>query len=179
MNNRPVFLRRWPAAVLPAVLLLGGCGFHLAGTVQHLPPVMAQTCIQSEEPYGYLENQLRNAIRAQGSEVSDTCTASTAVLAILDHSFRRRVLAVNARGQPQEYLLTYQVTFRLDDAHGKTLLKASTLKLQSEQAYAITNELGAGRRQGVLLRHLQREASRLIMLRLASLSAHAHPPAKN
>ena len=178
MNIVPAFLRRWPAAVLPA-LLLGGCGFHLAGTVQHLPAVMAQTCIQSEEPYGYLENQLRNAIRAQGSEVTDTCTGETAVLAIVDHSFRRRVLAVNARGQPQEYLLTYRVTFRLNDAHGKTLLKASTLKLQSEQAYAITNELGAGRRQGVLLQHLQREASRLIMLRLASLHARTPPPAKN
>lgn len=179
MNNGPAFFRRWPAAALPAFLLLGGCGFHLAGTVQHLPSVMAQTCIQSEEPYGYLENQLRNAIRAQGSEVSESCTGKTAVLAIVDHSFRRRVLAVNAKGQPQEYLLTYRVTFRLNDAHGKTLLKDSTLKLQSEQAYAITNELGAGRRQGVLLQHLQREASRLIMLRLASLRSHPHPSAKN
>ncbi len=147
--------------------------------MQHLPKVMAQTCIQSGEPYGYLENQLRNAIRTQGSEVSDTCTDKTAVLAIVNHSFRRRVLAVNSRGQPQEYLLTYWVTFSLDDGHGKTLLKDSTLKLQSEQAYSITNELGAGRRQGELYRHLQREASRLIMMRLASLADHSPPAAKN
>ena len=179
MRYGSAFRRRLTAAALPAFLLLGGCGFHLASTVQHLPPVMAQTCIQSGEPYGYLENQLRNAIRAQGSEVSDTCTDKTAVLAIVKHSFKRRVLAVNARGQPQEYLLIYTVTFSLNDSHGKTLLKNATLKLQSEQAYAVSNELGAGRRQDVVLRYLQREASRLIMLRLAFLDKHPRPPAKN
>lgn len=140
---------------------------------------MAQTCIKSGEPYGYLENQLRNAIRAQGSEVNDTCTDKTAVLAILEHSFRRRVLAVNAKGQPQEYLLTYKVTFSLNNSHGKALLKRATLKLQSEQAYAVSNELGAGRRQDAVLRYLQREASRLIMLRLASLDRPHGGPAKN
>jgi len=179
MSKSPAFFLHRAAAGLALSLLLGGCGFHLASTTQHLPAVMAQTCIQSGEPYGYLENQLRNAIRSQGSQVRDTCTDKTAVLTIVKNALTRRVLAVNAKGQPQEYLLTYWVTFRLDDGHGKTLLKDSTLKLQSEQAYAITNELGAGRRQGELFQHLQREASRLIMLRLASLNHSPRPPAKN
>ena len=180
MSTNPASLRRWLAiAVLPVFMPLSGCGFHLAGTVGSLPQDMANTCIQSNEPYGYLENQLRNSIRAQGFKVSDTCTDKTAVLTIVKHSFERRVLAVNAEGRPQEYLLTYKVTFRLDDGNGKTLLQDSTLKLQTEQAYEVINELGAGRRQGVLLQHLQREASRLILLRLQALGKKLPQPAKN
>ena len=179
MRYGSAFLRRLTAAALPAFLLLGGCGFHLAGTVQHLPPVMAQTCIQSDEPYGYLENQLRNAIREQGATVSETCTDKTAELIIVSHTYTRRVLAVNAQSRPQEYLLTYKVTFRLDDGHGKTLLPNSTIKLETEQAYSVANELGAGRRRSELLQHLQREASRLILLRVKSLDRKRPQPAKS
>lgn len=180
MASGSAFVRRWAlAAGLPAVLLLAGCGFHLAGTVRHLPPAMAHTCIQSEEPYGHLENLLRNAIRAHGDVVTESCTDESAVLAITNHTVERRVLAVNAQGQPLQYELDYQVTFSLADAGGKTLLPTATLKLQRQLAYSIYNELGAGRRQDALVADMQREASRLILLRLEALEQGVAAPAKN
>ena len=180
MRHGTASLRRYAAAAgLPVFLLLAGCGFHLAGTVRHLPPAMAHTYIQSEEPYGHLENLLRNAIRAHGDEVTESCSDKSAVLSIIDHSVEKRVLAVNAQGQPLQYELRYQVTFRLNDGNGKTLLPTTTLKLQRQLAYSIYNELGAGRRQDALVADMQREASRLILLRLEALERDPASPAKN
>ena len=180
MRHGPAFLRRFlVTAGLPPFLLLAGCGFHLAGTVRHLPPAMAHTCIRSEEPYGHLENLLRNAIRAHGDEVTESCTDKTAVLAIIAHSVEKRVLAVNAQGQPLQYELRYQVTLRPDDGAGRTLLPTATLKLQRQLAYSIYNELGAGRRQDALVADMQREASRLVLLRLEALERGPASPAKN
>lgn len=160
-------------------LAVAGCGFHLAGTVRHLPAAMAHTCIQSEEPYGHLENLLRNAIRAHGDEVSDSCGKDAATLAIISHSVETRVLAVNSQGQPLQYQLTYQVQFRLDGADGKTLLPAASLQLQRQLAYSVYNELGTGRRKKALIADMQREASRLILLRLEALDRRPSPAAKS
>ncbi|HYW76158.1 MAG TPA: LPS assembly lipoprotein LptE [Gammaproteobacteria bacterium] len=179
MRNGPASLRRWITATLPVFLLLGGCGFHLVGTVRHLPPAMAHTCIQSGEPYGHLENLLRNAIRAHGDQVTETCTRGSAVLAIIGHSVKRRVLAVNAQGHPLEYAIYYQVSFRLDDKQGKTLLPETTLKLQRQSAYSIYTQLGSGRRQDTLVADMQREASQLILLRLQAVDQISPKPAKN
>ncbi len=159
---------------LAGVLMLGvaGCGFHPAGAIGHLPAAMRHTYIRSGEPYGHLENLLRNALRARGEQVSMTYGATDAVLDIVNHSVERRVLAVNARGQPLQYQLVYRVEFRLLDKTGNELLAPTTLKVQRQLAYAVTNELGTGNRRRSLVGNMQREASRLILLRLEALDRH-------
>ncbi len=158
-------------AALAGALMLGvaGCGFHPAGSIGHLPAAMQHTYIQSNEPYGHLENLLRNALRARGEQVSTAHGATDAVLDIVNHSTRSRVLAVNARGQPLQYQLVYRVEFRLLDRTGKELLAPTILKVQRQLAYSVTNELGTGSRRRSLVGNMQREASRLILLRLEAL----------
>ncbi len=158
-------------AALAGVLILGvaGCGFHPAGSVGHLPAAMQHTYIQSNEPYGHLENLLRNALRARGEQVSTTHADTDAVLDIMSHATQSRVLAVNAKGQPLQYQLVYHVKFRLLDKTGKELLAPTVLKVQRQLAYSVTNELGTGSRRRSLVGNMQREASRLILLRLEAL----------
>ncbi len=167
-------MARGVKAALAGVLIFGvaGCGFHLAGAIGHLPAVMRHTYIQSGEPYGHLENLLRNALRARGEQVSTTYGDTDAVLDIVHHSVERRVLAVNARGQPLQYQLVYRVEFRLLDKTGKALLAPTILKVQRQLAYSVTNELGSGNRQRSLVSNMQREVSRLILLRLEALDRH-------
>lgn len=150
------------------VLAAAGCGFHPAGSVGHLPAVMHKTCLQSDEPYGRLENDLRNELRARGKQVGTGCDDG-AVLDIMSHRVESRVLAVNSKGQPQQYQLIYFVEFRLLDASGNELLPPSRIKLQRQLAYSVYNELGTGRRKQSLIGDMQREASRLILLRLEAL----------
>lgn len=160
---------------------LAGCGFQLAGTVGQLPADMHHTCIQSGEPYGHLENLLRNAILASGEQVSASCGDTDAMLDIIDHSVKSRLLAVNSSGQPQEYQLVYRVKFQLLDAAGKVLLAPTTLKTQRLVAYSVTNELGVRSYEQSLISDMQREASRLILLRLEALDREPpkRPPATN
>jgi len=171
-------------AVLAGILVfaVAGCGFHPAGSVGHLPAVMHQTCIQSEEPYGHLENFLRNALRERGEQVGSGCGDKDAVLDIMDHSVESRVLAVNSKGQPQQYQLIYHVQFRLLGASGKELLAPTDIQLQRQLAYSVYNELGVGQRKQSLVQDMQREASRLILLRLEALDRKGPPgpaPATN
>ena len=159
------------AAFAGALLLaVAGCGFHPAGSVGHLPAVMHQSCIRSTEPYGDLENDLRNALREHGEQVGDGCGKHDAVLDIVSHSVESRVLAVNSKGQPQQYQLNYYVRFRLLDASGKQLLASTDIQLQRQLAYSVSTELGTGRRRKSLVRDMQREASQLILLRLEALA---------
>lgn len=162
------------SCVLPFAVV--GCGFHLAGSVGHLPAAMHHTCIRSGEPYGNLENLLRNAIRDSGEQVSTSCGDTDAMLEIIDHSVQSRLLAVNSRGRPQEYQLVYRVEFQLRDASGKVLLAPTRLKAQRLLAYSVNNELGTGSRRQSLLRDMQREVSRLILLRLQALDRQTVKP---
>jgi len=164
-------------AVLAAAALAGGCGFTLAGTVGRLPPVMRTVYLNSSQPYGGLENDLRRAIIANGGGVANERSSATAVLDILEESQQRRVLAVNSRGRPQEYALTYTVRYELLDAHGKQLLAPAKIQLRRDLAYSVNIELGAGRRQKELLGDMQQEATRLMMLRLQALGTHPARPA--
>ena len=166
------FRIRLPAgAALAGALALaaGGCGFHPAGSVGRLPAAMHRTCLRSDEPYGHLENLLRNALRERGERVGTDCGDKDAVLDIIGHSMDSRVLAVNSKGQPLQYQLMYRVRFRVLDADGNQLLAPTTIQLQRQLAYSVYNELGAGRRKRSLESDMQREASRLILLRLEAM----------
>lgn len=142
---------------------------------------MHHTCIRSGEPYGHLENLLRNAILASGEQVSTSCDDTDAILDIMSHSVQSRLLAVNSSGQPQEYYVVYRVKFQLRDAAGKVLLAPTTLKTQRLMAYSVTNNLGVSSHERSLISDMQREISRLILLRLEALDRQTPqpPPARN
>ncbi|MDN5865434.1 MAG: LPS assembly lipoprotein LptE [Gammaproteobacteria bacterium] len=132
---------------------------------------MHLTYVQSAEPYGHLENLLRRAIVAHGAGVTEQRSLASAVLAIIETNLKRRVVAVNSQGQPLQYNLHYEVRFGLRDAAGNVLLKPQGIDLLRNFAYNVHIELGASRRRSQLVRDMQSEAARLIMLRLEALPA--------
>src|SRR5690625_171351 len=123
-------------------MILAGCGFHPAGSTGQLPQAMQLTYVQSGEPYGHLENLLRRAIVNHGLKVTENRKQASAELDILSTQMTRRLLAVNAHGQPLEYNLHYTVRFRLLDASGQTLLEAQSIGLNRNLAYNVNIELG-------------------------------------
>ncbi len=154
-------------------LLLAACGFHPVGSTGTLPRAMRVTYVQSGEPYGHLENLLRRAIVARGLKVTEDRHEASAELDILDTQLKRRVLAVNSRGQPLEYDLHYTVRFALVEASGKTLLRPHSIDLDRHLAYNVNIELGSTRRRQQLEQDMQREATRLIMMRLEAVQGEA------
>ncbi len=130
---------------------------------------MQMTYVASGEPYGHLENKLRQAIVARGGKVTQSRTRASAVLDIMNTRLKSRVIAVNTHGQPLQYVLHYRVEFRLLNARGDELLAPQTLDLQRDFAYNVHIQLGSSRRQAQLLRDMQDAAVRRLMLRLEAL----------
>lgn len=167
----PPTARRLGAVLAAAsALAAAGCGFHPVGGAGRLPATMGVTYVASGQPYGYLENALRRAIADRGERVSENRAQASAVLEILHTEFKRRVLAVNTRGQAKEYELSYRVRFRLLDSHGNQLLAPQSVSRSRDLAYSPSIELGSRLRQTQLGRDLQQQAANLILFRLEALA---------
>lgn len=152
-------------AGVSVLVTLSGCGFHPAGEVP-LPRVMRVTYIESNDPYGHLENLLRRALTDSGVTVTGTRDRATAVLDIERTTPKRRLLAVNNLGRPVQYMLIYRVRYRLLAAGGRVLIPEREIRLERTYAYSVRTELASGRQADALLASLQRTVSRLILLRL-------------
>ncbi len=152
-------------ALVPLAVILSGCGFHPAGKVL-LPRVMRITYIESDNPYGNLENLLRRTLTDSGVKVVETRDRATAVLDIERATTKRRLLAVNNLGRPVQYMLVYRVRYRLLAPGGRMLIPEREIRLERTYAYSVRTELASGRQADALLASLQRTASRLILLRL-------------
>lgn len=157
-------------------VIVTGCGFHLAGTATHLPKAMRVTYIASSQPYGYLANLLRRAIEASDRGVTEDRTQATAILDITKEQEEERVVAVDSRGRPQEYLLTYRLQYALRGPSGRNLVKPATITLLRHLAYSTSIELGVGQRRTELLHDMQREASQLVLLHLEAPGARVVAP---
>lgn len=168
------------AAVSLALFLLavGGCGFQPAAR-QPIPADEQPVCVDSDQPYGALENMLRGALAQAGASVVLDRTKARGIVQIMQTSHKRRVLAIDANGRPIEYAMRYVVSFRMLDRSGRNILPPQTLSLEREYAYSIQVELGASRLENNILGEMQKEATRLIMLRIAAVgrTGSTTPPA--
>jgi len=162
---------RAAAAVLVAALALalGGCGFHLRGSLggDRLPPQMAVTYIRAPDPYGALAVDLRRALQANGVRVTRKPAQAHAVLAVLQDSAGRRVLSVGPDGRPQEYELIYTVRVELLDPKGKVLRRLPPVERTRDFLFDEAAVLGMDREQQILFDDMRRDIVQDIVRRLA------------
>lgn len=133
-------LTRFLAGIL--LILIGGCGFHLRGTIplnRPLPPIYLQT----KDPYGQLAKNLQ-----QVSSIEFTRSPSEAaiILVILDEQEIQQLLSVSGTQQTRQYNLILKVSFQVTDNQGNLLVPPQTvtesraLTVQSNQILAGSNE---------------------------------------
>ncbi len=152
---------------LVLALLLGGCGFHLRGSVNLSPRVSALYLDGGEAE---LRKALGNILDFSGATLQNTAKSARAILKISENSFSQRVRSVDTRGKATGYYLDYQATMELANAvDGKVMLPASRLSMTRDYDYSSTNVLQSENEVLFLKTTMRKEMASRIARRLASV----------
>jgi LPS-assembly lipoprotein len=154
-----------------ALLLLGGCGFHLRGAPE-IPPEMARTYIDTEDRYSLFYRRLTDGLEQAGVEVVDSADDATAELVVMADETGQRVLSVSARNVPTEYEVYYTVYYSL--VSGRSVLMEPRLQtLTRDYTYDETRVLGKAREEQLLREAIAEDLVRVVLMQLSSLEREA------
>ncbi|MEK7206305.1 MAG: LPS assembly lipoprotein LptE [Pseudomonadota bacterium] len=163
-------------------LLLSACGFHLRGAGKaELPATLSTLRVAvegSQAANDPLLAAMKTALRTQAGVTLVDSVEAPLLLLFGEHS-DSQVLSVGTTGKADEYLLKYEVSFRLVGVDGKTLAEAQTVKLQRDHAFDRFNVIAKEREEADLRRGMQRDAVQQILRRLARITLKPSEPAAN
>jgi len=106
------------------VLTLTGCGFQLRGQAP-LPPELRIAYIQSPSgiaPPGSVSRKLPLVLANNGVTITRDPAQATATITILRENSGRRVVAADRFDIKRQYVLAYDVAYRVTLANGRTLI---------------------------------------------------------
>ena len=163
-------------------MLLVSCGFHLRGAGKAEFPEALSTLRVTIEGSQAANDPLLVAMKASlrtqaGVTVVDSVEAP--LLLLSGERSDSQVLSVGATGKADEYLLKYEVSFRLVGVDGKVLAETQTVKLQRDHAFDRFNVIAKEREETDLRRDMQRDAVQQILRRLARVTFKSSEPAAN
>lgn len=149
--------------------LLSACGFHLRGAY-NLPAIMSVTQVRAANDNSELVRSLKRALKASDIQLVDNEQQAQSILQLSGERQDRRVISVDSRGRAREYALSYQISFQLLAPNTELHFEQQTLKLQRDFLFDAEDVLGKGREEATLIRDMQQDMVRLIMLRLQAIS---------
>jgi LPS-assembly lipoprotein len=164
-------LRRF--VLLVALGILSSCGFHLRGTGKvEFPPMLSTLRVMvenSEQQNDPLLVAMKNALRTQTNvQIEDSGDAP--LLVLYGERSDSQVLSVGSTAKVEEYLLKYEVSFRLTGKEGKALAESQTVRVQRDLAFDPLNVLAKEREVQELRREMQRDAVQQILRRLSRIT---------
>lgn len=147
---------------LAALGMIQSCGFHLRGELD-LSKSLSPMFIEQNTAFE-LSRDIKSLLVNNAIVVADKSETSNAQLELVNETKERRVLSVDSNGRAREYQLNYTVTFsfkeRDTDASIDRIMLSRSLLFDTDAVLAVENE------SEVLYREMQRDASRLILLKL-------------
>ncbi len=151
-----------------AVLVNHGCGFQLRGSLD-LSADISPLYIEQNSAYE-LARELKRLLEINKIVIADDSARANSQLTLLSENKNRRVLSVDGDGRAREYLLTYTVDITIKIKQSKeiqdTISLSRSLLFDPEAVLAATNE------SAILYRDMQKNAARLILLKLQARSSH-------
>jgi len=153
-------------AMLGLMLTLVSCGFQLRGAYS-LPESMSATYVKAGRQNTELIRHLKRTLKASDIELVESEQQATGILDIGGEKQDKRVLSVDSKGQAREYELLYEINFELRTAQGQVEVERQTLKLTRDFLFDTEDVLGKGREEAILVRDMQQDMVRLMMLRLS------------
>lgn len=150
------------------LLMLSACGFHLRGAME-LPAELKSVYISAKSST-VLAEDLTTILETNGAAVLNDATAASATIKIEKEKNTERVLSVDSNGKGREYELQYTVVFSVmisvNAEKSRVVIDNKKLELVRDYIYDSSAVLGKSREKAVLMRDMQRDASRLIMLQI-------------
>jgi LPS-assembly lipoprotein len=150
--------------ILCLAMVLQACGFKPRGAVE-LPPVMDNTFIGGV-PFDPMVIALRDAFENAGVVVVERKAEATAVLRLLQNSFDRRTLSVDANGKVVEYALQFRVRFDVVDPQDQEVVRPQTVELTRGYLNPDTEVLGKSLEEESLQDEMRRDLARSILRRI-------------
>lgn len=160
--------------------LLNACGFKLRGALelsQNLSPIYLQQNSLFE-----LGRHIKQLLNNNAIQIAKNEQNANTFLTLISETKSRRVLAVDGDGRAREYLLSYRVDFSVKVKSGKdmkavdveySITISRSLLFESEAVLAVTNE------SEVLYKDMQRDAARLILLKLQAQARNSSIASSN
>ncbi|CAN7602440.1 LPS assembly lipoprotein LptE [Pseudoduganella sp. LjRoot289] len=168
-------LRRAVVAISLAAVLggsLSACGFHLRGSGGHytLPFPAMYVGLPESSPLGI---DLKRNIRVNGHTVvvSDPAKADGVIEVLTDPEKTRTktILSLNNNGRVREYLLAYNIVFRVRDKLGNELLAPTSISLNRPITFDETQLLAKEQEEALLYRDMQTDLVQQMMRRMAAI----------
>lgn len=161
-------MRRALAVAAAALsLTLAGCGFHLEGHMG-LPAAVKTPYLEAGDAQSDFVQSLRRALLMNGAQLAQQKDKASAVVTILKDSLKQRVLSVSNLNEPNEYELTYTVSFSVT-AGDKELLAPQELSATRDYSFDPHLLLAKGHEADVLRGAMAHDLADMVMRRLARL----------
>ena len=170
MNTKPYFFfcQRFIVLVL-AVAIIQSCGFKLRGELALSKDLSPMFIVQNTA--FELSREIKSLLRNNAIELTDNTESWNSQLTLINEIKERRVLSVDSNGRAREYQLNYTAIFlfnkRDETAAQDTVTLSRSLLFDTDTVLAVENE------SEVLYREMQRDASRLILLKLQAYSLNS------
>ena len=155
-------------AVLLALSVISGCGFHLRGEFL-LPDELSTLYLSSEDKHGELTRLVKQHFVVNKVNLAASPAADVPVLRILKDNLNRRTLSVFPNGQVAEYELIYTVRYQLAIENKET--QEFSFELYRDYQDDPDRALAKSRELELILSELRRTAADRILRDLASYKA--------
>jgi LPS-assembly lipoprotein len=155
------------ATAAAALALLASCGFHLEGHTA-LPAAVKTPYLEAEDAQSDFVQSLRRALLMNGAQLTARKSEATAVVSILKDNLKQRVLSVSNLNQPNEYELTYTVSFSVS-AGDKELLPPQEISTTRTYSFDSRALLAKGHEADILRGAMAHDLADMVMRRLARL----------
>ncbi|HSY44501.1 MAG TPA: LPS assembly lipoprotein LptE [Steroidobacteraceae bacterium] len=155
------------ACAAAAALLAAACGFHLQGRTP-LPALVKTPYLEAPDRQSDFVQSLLHALLANGAQPMQDKAHASVVVSILRDNVTRRVLSVSALNQPNEYEVTYTVSFSVA-AGDKELLAAQELSATRTYSFDERLLLAKDHEEDILRADMAHDLADMVMRRLSSL----------
>lgn len=152
---------------LPLLLGLAACGFHLQGHTP-LPAAVKTPYVEAQDRQSDFVQSLRRTLLYNGAHIAERRDQASAVVQIIRENYKKRVLSVSATNQPNEYEVTYTITFAVS-AGGHELLAREEVAATRTYSFDERLLLAKGHEEELLRADMARDLADRVMRRLASL----------
>jgi LPS-assembly lipoprotein len=162
--------RRLALSVVLSSVLVGGCGFKLAGPAE----MPFESLYVAAPDYSSFGAQFKRYVGSGGkTRLASRPEDAQAVLEILSETREKQILSLTAAGTVAEYLLRYRVSFRLRDSGNRDWIPPSEIALQRDLTYDDDVALAKENEEQFLYEDMKNDAIDQLLRRLATAQVPA------
>jgi LPS-assembly lipoprotein len=160
-------LRRRLWTVMPALALLGACGFKLRGKQVYAFETIAVTPEKGGAVASELSRYLGDMVRPVAPPAGGV--APDVIVDILGETREKVIVALNASGQVREYQLRIKVRFRMRTPQGRDLIAPSDILQERDISFNESAVLAKEAEEGLFYRDMQSDIVQQLLRRIAAV----------